>query len=83
MPAPGSLSSPMSPFGKDFSRGDESMIPSNAASPSKFRLACMENFLKAQVIISAYDFEIGILAYYNADGMLAVVNLFTMVRRFL
>lgn len=83
MPAPGSLYSPKS-LTKEFSLGDDPFKSIDTANgPSKFRLACMENFVKAQVILSAFDFEIGILAYYNADGMLAVVNLFTMVRRFL
>ena len=50
--------------------------------PSKYKIASFENFIKAKILHSAYDFEIGILAFYNSEGMLAVSNLLTMVRRF-
>jgi len=38
--------------------------------------------LTAKILHADIDLEIGILVFYNIEGMIAIVNLFTMVRKF-
>ena len=39
--------------------------------------------MSSTIIYSAFDFDIGLIIFYNSEGMIAVVNLYTMVRKFI
>ena len=39
--------------------------------------------MSSTINFSAFDFDIGLILFYNSEGMVAIVNLLTMVRKFI
>ena len=60
-----------------------SMNTQGRRNTSKQKTATFESFMSSTINFSAFDFDIGLILFYNSEGMVAIVNLLTMVRKFI